>query len=203
MIKRSTWIAIALLAIVVGAYFLIKNRPAAAPTPTPTVLGNSFLITIGTDKLKSIRITDQLNNTTLVERDSASVWQVSLPAPGPADQGLAEAAETQVGAMRIVATLETSPEASAIGLDHPAYTINLAFQSGAKHTIEVGNTTPTSSGYYVRYDQKTVLVISQDGIDPLIALLKRPPYVPTPTPVETSTATPEASPTVQEATATP
>jgi hypothetical protein len=105
--------------------------------------------------------------------------------------------------MRIVTTLETSPDVTAIGLDAPAYTINLVFQSGAKHTIEVGNTTPTSSGYYVRYDQKTVLVISQDGIDPLIALLKNPPYVPTATPAGTSTATLEASPTTPAATATP
>jgi hypothetical protein len=203
MIRRSTWIVIALLAIVIGAYFVIKNRPPTATPPTPTVLANSFLITIGSDKLQSIRISDLANSTTLVERDSASNWQVALPAPGPADQGLAEAAETQVGAMRIVTTLETSPDLGAIGLDHPAYTIDLTFQSGAKHTVEVGSSTPTGGGYYVRFDQKTILVISQDGIDPLVALLANPPYVATATPVETSTATLEPSATAPEATATP
>jgi len=190
MVKRSTWIVVALLAIAIGAYFLVKNRPAASTTPTPTPAGSSFLINLGTDKLESIRVADKAGNITQVQRDPSGVWEVILPSLETADQASAEAAETQVGAMTIVTTLSTAPSLSDIGLDQPAYTIDITLASGVKHTIEVGNSTPTASGYYVRFDQKTILVVSQSSLDPLTAMAKNPPYVPTATPLPSDTPGP-------------
>jgi hypothetical protein len=114
-----------------------------------------------------------------------------------ADQALAGAAETQVGSLRIVALLDTPPEVNTVGLEIPAYTIELGFVSGTSHKIEVGNLTPTSSGYYVRYDNGKIYVISQSGIESLLNLLTAPPYpateTPSPTIEPTSTLTPETT----------
>ncbi len=214
MIRRSTWIILALFVLAIGAYFALKSRPLKSTAPTPTVLGNTMLVTIGTDQLQGIRVSDNQNKITQIERDMNGQWKVTLPAPAPADQGLAEEAATQVGAINIVTNLQTSPDLTAIGLGTPAYTITLTFKSNAQHTIEVGILTPTSSGYYVRYDKGSVFVVSQNSIDSLTNLLNSPPYIPTatleptqepstPVPTDTPMETVQPSPTPTSVTATP
>jgi hypothetical protein len=126
---------------------------------------------------------------------------VTLPKTGTADQALAGAAETQVGALRIVTTLENQLNLGDAGLETPAYTIELTFVSGTKHVIQVGTLTPTSSGYYVRYDAGNLYVVSQSGIDALLKLLTAPPFPATPTPLP---STPETiTPTLEGSTPTP
>ena len=65
----------------------------------------------------------------------------------------------------------------------PADTMELGFVNGANHKIEVGNLTPTSSGYYVRFDGGKIYVIEKSGIDALLNLLTAPPFPATATPV--------------------
>jgi hypothetical protein len=202
MIKRPTWILLAILALVIGAYFVIKNRPSATSTEaTPTALGNNFLVTQADGTLQRLRISDKQNRVVQMQRDSSGTWVVTLPTLGAADQSLAGAAETQVGALRIVTTLENSLNLADAGLDSPAYTIELTFVSGIQHVIQVGTLTPTSSGYYVRYDAGNLYVVSQSGIDALLNLLTAPPYPATETPVPTIEDT--ATPTVEAVTSTP
>lgn len=201
MIKRSTWIMLGVLVLVVGAYFFIKQHPLKSGQPTPTAQGNTYLITPADGTLQSIQITDSKGNKFRMQRDLSKQWVITAPQNSAADQGPAGAAETQVGALLIVTSLETPPDLSAAGLTTPSDTIDLTFTSGKQHKLEVGNLTPTSSGYYVRFDSSKIYVVSKDGIDSLLNLLKTPPYPPTPTPAVTDTpaaetATPEtASPT--------
>jgi len=187
MIKRSTWIVLAVLVLAVGAYFGIKNSPKKAGAATPTSQGNTYLITPADGTLQSIQITDDKGNQFRMQRDLSKKWVITAPHNGEADAGPAGAAETQVGALRIVTTLDTPPDPGATGLAAPVDTISLAFDSGKQHKIEVGGSTPTKSGYYVRFDGSRVYVISQDGIDSLLKLLTSPPYPPTPTPEVTDT----------------
>jgi hypothetical protein len=209
MIKRPTWILLVILALVIGAYFVIKNRPSATSTEaTPTALGNNFLVTPADGTLQILHISDTQNRVVQMQRDASGTWIVTLPTLGDADQSLAGAAETQVGALRIVTTLENSLNLADAGLDTPAYTLELTFASGVQHVIQVGTLTPTTSGYYVRYDAGNLYVVSQSGIDALLNLLTAPPYPATETPIptteETATSTPEAATSTHEAvTSTP
>ncbi|HNO84448.1 MAG TPA: DUF4340 domain-containing protein, partial [Anaerolineales bacterium] len=102
---------------------------------------------------------------------------------GAADQGLAEAAESQLKAL----TLDTEIEgdASIFGLDAPAYTIRVTFEDGSKATLEVGDPTPTNSGFYARLNNKMYII--SNGIEALTNLVTAPPFV--------ATAAPEVTPT--------
>jgi len=140
------------------------------------------LITQADGVLQSVHIYDKKGNNFQMQRDLSKSWVITAPTSGVADQGLAGAAETQVGALRIVTALETSPEPSAVGLDVPASTLELGFASGKSHKIEVGSVSPTGSGYYVRYDGGKIYILSQSGIDALLNLLTAPPYPATATP---------------------
>ena len=202
MIKRPTWILLILLALVMIAYFAIKRLTSVTSTEsTPTPLGNNFMVTQADGKLENLRINDKQNHIVQLQRDNSGTWVVTLPIPGTADQALAEAAETQVDALRIVTTLDNTLNLVEAGLDSPAYTIELTFVSGIKHVIQVGILTPIKSGYYVRYDRGNVYVVSQSGIDALLNLLTSPPFPATETPVPTFEAT--TTLTLEVATPTP
>jgi hypothetical protein len=189
MIKRPTWILLVILLVAVGAYFFIENKPSKINASTPTATAGSFLITQAQGVLQSLHIVDNKGNTFQMQRDLSKAWVVTAPSSGPADQGLAGAAETQVGALSIVATLNTPPALSDIGLAVPTDTIDLVFVNGTSHTMEIGDLTPTSSGYYVRFDGGKIYVIEKSGIDSLLNLLTNPPFPPTPTPLPTPETT--------------
>jgi hypothetical protein len=186
MIKRPTWILLLLLVLAVGAYFFIENKPSKINASTPTATAGSFLITQAQGVLQSLHIVDNKGDNFQMQRDLSKAWVVTAPSSGPADQGLAGAAETQVGALSIVNTLNVPPTLSDIGLAVPADTIDLVFVNGTSHKMEIGNLTPTSSGYYVRFDGGKIYVIEKSGIDSLLNLLTNPPFPPTPTPPPTS-----------------
>lgn len=202
MIKRSTWIMLVILALVVAVYFVLKNRATSTSAlATPTSQGSNFLITLSDGTLQVIRITDTKNNIFQMQRDSSGTWGITLPTLGNADQSLAGAAETQVGALRIVTTLDISLNLSDAGLSTPSDTIELTFDNDLKHIIQVGNLTPTGSGYYVNFDTGKLYVVSQAGIDALLKLLTAPPFPATETPVPTVQET--ATPTLMIVTPTP
>jgi len=200
MVKRPTIVLLVVLALVVGAYFVIKSHPFNTSGASPTATSSSYLITSADGVLQSLRIDDNQGHTVMIQRDPSKVWVVAKPTPAEADQSLAGAAETQVGALQILTILDTTPDLSTIGLDPPADTIQLTFDSGIQHKLEVGALTPTSSGYYVRFDGAQIYVISQSGIDSLLNLLTAPPYPATATPVFTET--PAETPTPEAATPT-
>ena len=195
MIKRSTWILLILLILVIGAYFLIKKLPSASSTATPTALGNNFLITKADGTLQNLQIVDTQGHSVQILRNSSGTWMVAQPTVGIADQALASAADTQVGALLIITTLDPQPSLDTVQLSHPADTIELTFSTGIKHTIEIGSLTPTVSGYYVRLDSGNIYVVSRAGIDSLLNLLTAPPYPATETPTQAPTVEPTLTPT--------
>jgi hypothetical protein len=192
MVKRSTWILLIVLALAIGGYVFIQNHPLSTAKQTPTTTATSYLITQADGVLQSLQITDAKGNKVQLQRDLSKTWVITAPSQGVADQGLAGAAETQVGALKIMAFLDTPPASNAIGLDSPAYVISLGFSGNVTHKVEIGNLTPTSSGYYVRFDGGKIYVIAQSGIDALTKLISAPPFPATATPIATieSTITP-------------
>ena len=186
MIKRPTWTLLAILALVIVAYFFIKIHPSASLAElTPTALGTNFLITQADGTLQSLRIYDKQTHIFQMQRDISGTWIIILPRSETADQSLAGAAETQIGALRIVTALDNQLNLVDAGLDFPAYIIELTFISDIKHVIRVGTLTPSNSGYYVRYDTGNLYVVSQSGIDALLNLLNSPPFTSTETTVPT------------------
>ena len=202
MIKRSTWLMLAIFTLAIAAYLIVRSRTSAGSTElTPTAPGTNFLITQADGTLQSLHIYDKQNHITQMQRDTSGTWIITLPTPGNADPSLAGAAETQVDALRIVTILDNQLNLKDAGLDFPSYTMDLVFTSGKQHVIEVGTLTPTNSGYYVRFDAGNIYVISKDGIDALLNLVTAPPYLATETPLPTIEVTPTS--TFQPATATP
>jgi hypothetical protein len=181
MIRRPTWIALFLLAVLAAfAVFLSRKEEtpqAAQETPTPA---EKALFANEKGRVTGLSILSAEGQTVEISRGVDGSWVLTQPEQVPADQGQAEAAAVQVGVIQSLGSVDAPLD--AVGLDKPAYTIKVTIAGGVTHTLEIGDKTPTEAGYYARLDAGDVLILSEAGIASLLTLLSSPPYKETPTP---------------------
>ena len=183
MIRRATVVYIILLLVLAGAYYYLNNREQPAEielTVEPSsAVAQEYLFTAEEGTPTSIRIESKSGEIVEVARGEDNAWALTQPVEAKADQGAAEAAASQVTAMRI---LDTVPDLDPgiIGLESPEYVLTLKFTSGGERTVDIGVITPTESGYYVR-DADKIVIVGRSAIDALLELLANPPYLETPT----------------------
>lgn len=179
MIRRSTWLAIALLVALIGLSFFLRDRQAkeaAAVTPTR---GMSPLFVSDEGSPSVIRVENSLGAAVQLSRNAAGVWNLDEPTKTEANQAAAEAAATQIGALRVLSTVSLGPD--IIGLDKPGHTLTVTLGNGPPHTLRIGSVTPVQDGYYVQLDRSPFQIVDKFGLDALIRLLENPPYLATPT----------------------
>ncbi|MCJ7434396.1 MAG: DUF4340 domain-containing protein [Anaerolineales bacterium] len=200
--RTGTWLAILMLAALIGfAYYLKKQKdaPNLEATPTP---GITYIFTPEDGLPSGIEIAPAEGDAqrVKVEHGTDGLWKLSLPFETEAEQGSAQAAADQIASLRMLGKVDAALD--ILGLDKPAYVINISFTGGKTHKLEVGSVTPTDSGYYTRVDGDRLVILSKDGIDALLNLQAFPPYLATPTPSPLPpTAT--AVPVIESATPTP
>lgn len=208
--RRSTVIILILFLVAIGAYYYLQNRPQteepADDITTQEPTNEISYLFDATDGLPtSIRIEAKTGGTVEVSRDTENVWKLIQPDEAAADQGMAEAAASQVTTIRIQDRL-SDIDLDILGLEAPEYVLFVKFTSGVERKVDIGVITPSGSGYYVRNEDGEILIASKDALDALLNMLTTPPYLETPTPSPTATETPVPSPTPEAAateTATP
>ncbi|MBK8821309.1 MAG: DUF4340 domain-containing protein [Anaerolineales bacterium] len=184
LFRAGTWITILVLAVLIGFTFYINREQDPAtlvvdetPVSAPVVM---FAATEGIPASIEVKPAEG-GETVRIARNAENVWAVELPIEAEANQGLAEAAASQISALRILSPIENG-KPSIFGLENPAFTITIVFDGGKTHTLEIGDSTPTNSGYYVRIDKDQMAITDLSGIDSLLQLGFFPPYLNTPTP---------------------
>lgn len=160
------------------AIFLKKNKETSA-LATPTGEQLSFVFTEDEGSPNSIEIKPATGAEVKLARNAQNAWALVLPESAEADQGLAEAAATQITTLRVLDKVDADP--SIFGFDAPGYVVTVEFSGGKKHILEIGDTTPSNSGYYVRVDGDKMMVVSTSSIDSLLKIVAFPPYLNTPT----------------------
>ena len=199
--RAGTWITILVLAVLVGfTVYLNREKEPAVTEETPVSEPLPvFTETDGAPSSIEIKPANADGETVRIARNAENVWAIVLPIEAEADQGLAEAAAAQISALQVISPVDGKP--SIFGFDNPAYIITIEFASGQKHTLEIGDSTPTNSGYYVRLDKDKMMITDLSGIDSLLQLGFFPPYLNTPAPTALP-ATETPAPT-SEVTVTP
>ena len=193
MIRRNTWILLLLFAAALLGAILFNRNKAASPadegaTPPPESL---VLFSPEEGAPTSIRVAAAGGGTTELAHNQAGEWVLVAPVAAQADQGLAEAAASQIATLRILD--EVSLEPDLLGLARPSYVVTVKFSAGGVHKLEIGDLTPSQSGYYVRLDGQSMLIVGATGLDALLNLATVPPYAASPVPtigVPGATATP-------------
>jgi hypothetical protein len=181
--QAGTWISLLLLAILVGLAFYLNSqkKKAGAGEATPT-LETAYIFTAADGIVSSIEVKPAVGETVKIARNAKNAWAVLQPVAAEADQGLAEAAATQLSALPISSPIEDGKLPGIFGLDKPAYVITIEFKDGKQRTLEVGDAAVSGNGYYVRVDRKKMMITDPNGIDALLQLEFSPPYLNTPTP---------------------
>jgi hypothetical protein len=206
MLRKSTLFAL----LVAFAFYLNQSKGGASPSATEDAAPTQEthpLFDAQEGQPNHIQITSPSQGTVELQRQADGSWMVKQPLEGTADTSAAEAAATQIGALRVLQEVQVPPEDA--GLSQPSFTMTVGFTGGGQHTLEIGDQTPSMSGYYCRLDEGPVVIVSAAGVQSLLGLVTAPPYsqTPTPSPVpatdtpasQAGTGTPEGLP----ATATP
>ena len=179
--RVDTLIAVLLLAALIGfAFYLNREKKILEAEATPVSVETTFVFNESDGIANSIEVKPATGETVKVARDANNVWALELPIKTEADQSYAEAAASQLSALQIISTVDADP--SIFGFDAPVYIITIGFADGKTHTLEIGDSTPTNSGYYVRLDKNKMMIVGLSGIDALTQLAIFPPYLNTPTP---------------------
>jgi len=181
--RQSTVIYLLLFLVLVGAYYYLNNREQPADIALTVEPGSeiSYLFTAEDGLPTSIRIESKAGDTVEVARNAENAWALILPIEATADQGMAEAAASQVTTMQILDRLpDIDPE--IVGLTDPEYILVIKFTSGVERNVKIGVITPTESGYYVQNADGEIVIVSKSSVDALLGLLNNPPYLETPTP---------------------
>jgi len=197
--RRSTVIFLLLFVIAVGAYYFLKNRKEAQPADvliTPEVTTQvSFLFDAADGVPTDIKIESKTGEVVEIARNADNAWAVVTPIEAAADQGLAEAAASQVTTIRVQDKIQNI-DLDVLGLKSPEYVLTIKFTGGVERKADIGVITPSEGGYYVRNEAGEIVIVSKDSVDALVGLLSNPPYAetPTPSPVPTETTLPSSTP---------
>ena len=209
MIRRNTWIILAVFVILVGvAWYLQRDggstEAQATSTPQPALLEG-----VEAGQIRELKIQDNQGQTVVLEQPSTGDWKLVEPQAEATDVAKVQSAVDQLLTLDVIDQIATPPPAEATGLGQPAYTISLQLDGGRQIVVNVGSTTPIENGYYVQIDQGQVYVVQQFGVDGVVGLLDEPPIQPTPIPTTQPAATSEPgsdatpSPSAESAQPTP
>jgi len=179
MIRKQTWIVLIALAALLGYAFYLNNQKKTSASEATPAAETVFVINSTEGLPSSIEVKSTDGKTVKLVRVE-NAWTMELPDKAEANQGLAEAAATQITSLRVIDEVTGDP--GIFGVDSPAYVITVELSGGKRHVLEVGDNTPTNSGYYVRLDGDQIVIVGLSGIDSLTGLLTSPPYLNTATP---------------------
>jgi hypothetical protein len=186
MIRRTTWILLAIFAVLVGfTWFTQKNqvnKATGTTTATPTST-KAYLFDIDSSQVSEVGIAASTGNQIGFAHDPETTqWAVSdLPAD-QADSFQIESVLAQLFSLQILETLTQTVPLDSVGLASPAYTITIKKTDGSQVVTHVGFETAVGSGYYVKADDGNVCIVSKVMMDDVLDTLTYPPILTTPTP---------------------
>lgn len=197
MIRKQTWILLAIFAVLLAGVFYLQKNPLpvnkADITPSATAQ-RSLLAGFQTQDIVFVSYKDSTG--TLQLSNNGGNWTI-LPENKPVDVGKAEEIRAQIADMHVMSVLPTSFSVETGGLSSPAQILTFKTSQGKQAVLKIGHATPTGDGYYVQVDNNTPEVMDKGSIDTLVGQMTLSNLAPTPTQVATGTkkVVPSATPT--------
>jgi hypothetical protein len=188
MVRRSTFIVIAVFVILLGILLYLQNRPAeeldiSTPTPTPEAV-----IDLAITDVTGLRIVNAEGSIFYATRDVAGTWTLVQPSlQGVLESGTIDAKLQGIIYLQPLTSMDASIGLEVLGLVDPRYVVRLSLVDGREILYEIGEETPTQSGYYVQLNNTDVFVAQKFSMDSVLGMLETIPLQPTQTPAVTET----------------
>ena len=199
MIRRSTWILLAIFAVVLGGAILWSRSTSASGSTagaeaTPTL---EPLWSIPTTDILGLRVED-LETGAIVELrrgDEQTPWRMVEPEETPADASRVEWAVTALVSPRPQATLPLPDDLEPFGLAEPSLRVTVYMAGEVARGFDVGRVSPTGGVYYVTVPGRAeIVMLNEYSLSDVLSLLDELPYAPTATPGEPTSLPPTGTP---------
>jgi hypothetical protein len=141
-------ILVAVIALMVVGYFLIKNRPKEAPE-TGSLSERVSLSEINAVDMIRMELHQKDGNTVVFEKEGEN-WKLRPEPVFPVDSNKIKNIERSFTGMTANRTIDEHPESlKAYGLDEPLARATAHVKDGDELTFLLGNKTPTGNNYYL------------------------------------------------------
>jgi Domain of unknown function (DUF4340) len=194
MIRRSTWILLAVFIVGVGLLFYLDKYPIsnANVTPTATLLPPLFG-NVTADKLVMIEIQSNTGSVLQLKLNPDKTWGFTNIEEKIPDQGKVQELLFSITGLTVTEGFTNSLSLDSVGLATPANTITLQDSTGNQEVLRIGAATAIGSGYYVQLNKNNPVIIDKSTLDNLIGLFSEANLVmATPTVVNAGSVTPGA-----------
>ncbi len=198
MVRKQTWILLAVFAVLLGVTFYLQKNPLpkAAGSVTPSATSAAPILQ-GWDPSSIVWLEskDSQGGTIVLSQDSQGNWTLGQDGKQKVEAGVPEEIRAQVTTMSPAASLPPSFALDPAGLKAPTRVLTLRDKQGKQAEIRIGNETPTGSGYYVQVDQQAPVVVDKTTVDGTLDLFKSalPTATPSPTHPGGATTNPQQS----------
>ncbi len=195
MIRRSTWIALAVFALALAGTIWYARSGGTSPPSADVTPTAAPLWTFAAQDIASLKVEDlEAGDLMEAHRDSSSGWALDEP-KGLADVGRLEIAADTLANL-VPSDSVPGADLAAFGLDHPTDRITVTRRDGTQDQLLVGQTSPTGDVVYVKLPSSdAVYFLSSYTLANITGLAGDPPLA-TPTPEATQTLPPLILPTV-------
>ncbi len=159
---RNAVILVVVLGLLVGAYFFINNKNKANSDVSDITDTDDTIYVLKSEQeyITSLEYDNKLGTFTL--KKNGEEWTMEPASEFPVDNLIADASATDMSAVIAERVIEeNAADLSVYGLDKPT-TIKVGMADGSSQVLEVGSTSPTNEGIYVKKkgESKVYLVSS-------------------------------------------
>jgi hypothetical protein len=194
MVRRPTLVLLVVFAaLVAGAIFWQRSQDKKSPADATATPGSQLLLDLKGSNITGFRLEGAGGTVVELSRDAEDVWTLVYPKAEATDAAAVRAAMSQLVSAPVLSTLEEGPTLEAAGLAIPAYRLLINLDNGSQVVMNVGNGTPTGSGYYVLVSQQGMSIVNKYSLEPLLKLLENPPVMLPATPTAGDPILPELS----------
>jgi hypothetical protein len=186
MVRRSTWILLAVFVLLVGFAWLFQRyqtkKVENLSTATPTVAAVSVFNINGT-QVDLVDISDSSGGKVEFKlKPETNQWSLADEPSDQVDSFLIGSNLAQLFAITAQETITQTIPLDAIGLAFPTFTIKLTTTDGEIIQMYIGSVTPVGEGFYVRVDSGPIIIVDKAVMDGVIDMFLSPPLIATFTP---------------------
>jgi len=203
MVRRSTVFVVILFAVLLAALLLWQRykKPSTASSTPEATSAIQNLFSFSESDVSAFSIADTTGRSVSFSKDANNAWVLAGQTASTTISTTVESTLSSIVSLTSMAKMEPSIAPEQIGLIKPSKTLTIQTADGKKYTLDIGSVTAIGSGYYARLDGNAPVVVGKYTLDTVLALLDKPPIVPTatailetPTIPATSIETPATAP---------
>ena len=171
---RSLWIALAALALILGAFFVLRSdRDAADDAGSPAQVETVALSDLDITDLRSVTLIRSSGEVEISSADGETWFVRDVPVHYRGDGDRIRAAVRGLAGLssrNVVAESASESELADFGLDPAEATVVLRQRDGSETAVDVGKPAPSGSGRYARRRESSrVVILPAYAVDPALS----------------------------------